>query len=139
MTRQLTEEKAYEKLGIKGSLVDNIPYEFEIEAALEMDQQAQFHPVTFLHHVLESINTDKVKIDEQSLVEDVTQKDDESITFAMENGKLHYLDIACTHLGCDLNWNKGDATWDYPCHGSSFHASGEVHAGPALKDLTKKY
>src|SRR5699024_5512813 len=81
------EAEAYEKLVIKGRLVDNIQYDIEIETALEMDEQAQFHTVTFLHHVLESINTDKVKIYEQSLVEDVTQNDDESITLAMENGK----------------------------------------------------
>src|SRR5699024_1112237 len=61
------EAEAYEKLVIKGRLVHNIPYEIEIQTALEMDEQAQFHPVTFLHHVLESINTDKVKIYEQSL------------------------------------------------------------------------
>src|SRR5699024_2757235 len=81
------EAEAYEKLVIKGRLVDNIPYEIEIETALEMDEQAQFHPVTFLHHVLESLDSDKVKIYEQSLVKDVTQGEEEAITLTMENGK----------------------------------------------------
>lgn len=355
------EAEAYVELGINGRLVDDVPLEIKVEAALEMDEQAQFHPVTFLHHVLDSLDTEKVKIYEQSLVEDIRQNDDESIAIKIandkevtcqkavfathfpifdpdnhyakmkpqmsyalalktkkehpdgmyinddipkrtfrtmqvngedyllvggqshpvgdkydelerymelaalanntfgetdivyrwsshdlmtedripfigklhldyphlytltgfskwglanaatgakvitdliqnnhnpykkiydpyreissldeketvqeeevhtlelvgkpeqlqeneatimekddesigvykdKNGNLHYLDISCTHLGCHLNWNKGDTTWDCPCHGSRFHATGAVLAGPALKDLTKKH
>ena len=52
-------------------------------------------------------------------------------------GKVFAVKPVCTHLGCILNWNNADKTWDCPCHGSRFDYTGKNINNPAIKDLEK--
>ena len=54
-----------------------------------------------------------------------------------EDGTLHIVDTTCTHMGCELEWNSGERSWDCPCHGSRFSVIGKVLEGPAKKPLKR--
>lgn len=51
------------------------------------------------------------------------------------NGESHCVSAVCPHLGCLVDWNAAEQTWDCPCHGSRFRANGELLAGPAESGL----
>jgi nucleotide-binding universal stress UspA family protein/nitrite reductase/ring-hydroxylating ferredoxin subunit len=55
--------------------------------------------------------------------------------FLDEQGVLHASSPRCTHMGCTVDWNEAERTWDCPCHGSRYDLDGHVIHGPATKDL----
>jgi glycine/D-amino acid oxidase-like deaminating enzyme/nitrite reductase/ring-hydroxylating ferredoxin subunit len=50
-------------------------------------------------------------------------------------GLVHEYTAVCPHLGCIVQWNHGEGTFDCPCHGSRFNEHGEVINGPANVNL----
>jgi len=52
-------------------------------------------------------------------------------------GRLYEMAALCPHLGCVVQWNSTEKTWDCPCHGSRFQAEGDVINGPANQGLEK--
>lgn len=67
----------------------------------------------------------------------IVQVDDKRAgAYRDESGKLYLVNTTCTHMGCELNWNSAEKSWDCPCHGSRFDFEGKVLEGPATKDLS---
>jgi glycine/D-amino acid oxidase-like deaminating enzyme/nitrite reductase/ring-hydroxylating ferredoxin subunit len=49
---------------------------------------------------------------------------------------LHERSAVCTHLGCIVQWNPSEKSWDCPCHGSRFDVEGRILNGPASEPLS---
>ena len=45
------------------------------------------------------------------------------------------MEARCPHLGCQLEWNPDEESWDCPCHGSRFDYRGRLLTGPAQEGL----
>lgn len=56
-----------------------------------------------------------------------------------DEGELQAISPVCTHLGCVVEFNASERTWDCPCHGSRFRPDGSVIRGPARKPLEAKH
>ncbi|MEC9348654.1 MAG: ubiquinol-cytochrome c reductase iron-sulfur subunit [Planctomycetota bacterium] len=48
---------------------------------------------------------------------------------------LRAFDAKCTHLDCNVNWNKGVRGFHCPCHGGAFDTSGKVTRKPPQEPL----
>jgi Rieske Fe-S protein len=65
----------------------------------------------------------------------VTYNNQKVAIYKDENGSLHAISPACTHMKCSVAWNMAEGTWDCPCHGARYGIDGTVLNGPAVKDL----
>jgi glycine/D-amino acid oxidase-like deaminating enzyme/nitrite reductase/ring-hydroxylating ferredoxin subunit len=70
---------------------------------------------------------------------DIVRLDGEKVAgHRRDDGTLVAVSPICTHLGCQVNWNRAERSWDCPCHGSRFSAEGDVLQGPAVHRLEQK-
>jgi glycine/D-amino acid oxidase-like deaminating enzyme/nitrite reductase/ring-hydroxylating ferredoxin subunit len=54
-----------------------------------------------------------------------------------EGNTVHAFSAVCPHLGCVLQWNGEERSFDCPCHGSRFTKEGIVINGPATANLDR--
>ena len=52
------------------------------------------------------------------------------------DGTAHIVGIRCPHLGCQLEWNPDEKSWDCPCHGSRFDFRGHIINNPAQENIS---
>ena len=57
--------------------------------------------------------------------------------YKQPDGTVRACSAICTHLGCVVNWNRAEKSWDCPCHASRFGVDGEVLHGPAAAPLAR--
>ena len=56
-----------------------------------------------------------------------------------QDDKYYFISTKCPHLGCSLEWNQNELTWDCPCHGSRFDYQGKLINNPAMRDVFDAY
>lgn len=57
--------------------------------------------------------------------------------FKNAQGKLSSVSAVCQHLGCIVNFNSTEKSWDCPCHGSRYDTQGNILHAPTVKPLPK--
>jgi len=69
------EMSAYEKLGITGSLEENIPFDIQITSAIRMNNQAQYHPLKFLRGLLDEAVQAGCQVFENTVADDLENEE----------------------------------------------------------------
>jgi Rieske Fe-S protein len=62
---------------------------------------------------------------------------DAQAVYRDESGNLYAFQGSCTHMGCPLEYNAAEKSFDCRCHGSRFGVDGQVLSGPAKKPLPR--
>jgi len=68
----------------------------------------------------------------------ITLDGEQTAVYRDEQGHLHAMTPVCTHLGCIVGWNNAEKSWDCPCHGGRYSATGTVIEGPPTQDLAER-
>lgn len=58
--------------------------------------------------------------------------------YRTNKGVVYMVSTKCPHLGCMLEWNQEERSWDCPCHGSRFDFRGNLINNPAQEGIAYK-
>lgn len=64
-------------------------------------------------------------------------EDGKYAVYKTNEGTPIILSPICPHMGCTVDWNMAEKSWDCPCHGSRFDTHGNVIEGPAYQGLKR--
>lgn len=64
-------------------------------------------------------------------------KSQTSAVYKDKDGKAHVFSASCRHMGCIVQRNNNEQSWDCPCHGGRYDSLGNVIAGPPREGLKK--
>lgn len=56
--------------------------------------------------------------------------------YKTSEGETFIVSTRCPHLGCQVEWNPDELSWDCPCHGSRFDFEGKLINNPAQTNLS---
>ena len=93
------------------------------------------YPYYFVKARLQRAEADSVRELRRGAGIIVKSKSGKLAAYRDSKGTMHKRSAVCPHMGCIVRWNQAEKTWDCPCHGSRFKATGEVIAGPAESGL----
>ena len=66
----------------------------------------------------------------------IIQYENEKIgVYKDKDNTIYAIQPKCPHLGCQLEWNPDELSWDCPCHGSRFDYKGNQINGPAQEGI----
>lgn len=89
----------------------------------------------------------KSKLENTESIRDLRQGEGRVISFEGKKAGIYrdyddsviILDISCTHMGTELNYNSAEKTWDCPAHGGRYNTDGRLLEGPPKKSLKVMY
>jgi glycine/D-amino acid oxidase-like deaminating enzyme/nitrite reductase/ring-hydroxylating ferredoxin subunit len=119
-------ENPWEKLYSPKRLPLKVPGKFLKEAANMAAQYADYITKADIQEA-DELHTGEGAILSKGLKRFAVYKD--------EHNELHVFSAVCPHLGCVLQWNGSEKSFDCPCHGSRFTKEGELINGPAVTNL----
>ena len=59
----------------------------------------------------------------------------QTVFLVRDGDQVKALSATCTHLGCQVRWDKEGKRFRCPCHGGAYDAQGRVIAGPPPRAL----
>jgi glycine/D-amino acid oxidase-like deaminating enzyme/nitrite reductase/ring-hydroxylating ferredoxin subunit len=94
-------------------------------------------------HIARHFIGDRLSSQEVSSVDDIPRGEGRLVSMGYqklavyrdENNQVHAMSPVCVHMGCIVQWNAAEKTWDCPCHGGRYDCLGNVIMGPPKHSL----
>lgn len=109
------------------------PSRFNSASAVEFVVQNTDVGINFVSGKLKPVQDELTVNPGEAIVADV--QGHRAGVYKDSENQLHIVDTTCTHLGCEVQWNDAEHSWDCPCHGSRFTIDGKILEGPAMQEL----